>query len=115
MPTTVNHLLIKYVQKICGIYGTKLDEVILYGSYARGDFTDSSDIDIMILLNLDEMEIKKYRHQLSECTFDFNLDYNLDIKPLAKSRELFERWENTYPFYHNVKQEGVSLYHAAWY
>lgn len=28
--------------------------VILYGSYARGDYTSDSDVDIMILVNLSE-------------------------------------------------------------
>lgn len=30
------------------------------------DYDEFSDVDIMILLNLDEMELKRYRHQLSE-------------------------------------------------
>lgn len=33
------------------LYGKRLNKIILYGSYARGDYTDESDIDIMIVLN----------------------------------------------------------------
>ncbi|MCJ7577476.1 MAG: nucleotidyltransferase domain-containing protein, partial [candidate division Zixibacteria bacterium] len=33
------------------IYGERLKEVILYGSYARGDATEDSDIDIIVLLD----------------------------------------------------------------
>ena len=44
---------------------------MLYGSYARGDYTSESDVDIMILLDLSDMEIKNYRHQRSDMTFDF--------------------------------------------
>ena len=57
----------------------------MYGSYARGDYRDDSDIDIMILLDLSDMDIKQYRHELSGETFDFNMDHDLDIKPIAKS------------------------------
>ena len=71
---------------------------------------ENSDIDIMILLDLDEMLIKNYRHELSGITYDFNMDYDIDIKPIAKSREHFEKWEETYPFYKNVKSEGVKLF-----
>ena len=44
---------------------------------------------IMILLNLDEMELKKYRHQLSKITIDFNMKHDIDIKPIAKARNYF--------------------------
>ncbi|MDO4556395.1 MAG: nucleotidyltransferase domain-containing protein [Lachnospiraceae bacterium] len=90
-----------------------MNAVILYGSYARGDYSTSSDVDIMILLNLSETEIKKYRHQLSEITFDFNMDYDMDIKPIAKSNEQFMKWLESYPFYQNIQKEGVILYRAA--
>ena len=67
----------------------------------------------MILLNLDEMELKRYRHQLSEITFDFNMEHDVDIKPIAKSKELFLKWQESYSFYKNVSREGVTLYRAA--
>ena len=113
MSLTVQMILSKYVSELEKIYGAYLKSVILYGSYARGDFSEESDIDIMILLDLDDMLIKKYRHELSRITYDFNMDYNIDIKPIAKSQEHFEKWEDTYPFYKNVKNEGVKLFGAA--
>ena len=58
-------------------------KVILYGSYARGDYQDDSDIDIMILL---------------------------DIKPIAKSEEHFYHWVAAYSFYSNIDSEGIRLY-----
>ncbi|MBR5597866.1 MAG: nucleotidyltransferase domain-containing protein [Lachnospiraceae bacterium] len=109
MSTAVQIILSKYVNELEKIYGTYLKEVILYGSYARGDFSEDSDIDIMILLDLDDMLIKKYRHELSGTTYDFNMDYNIDIKPIAKSKKHFEQWVNVYPFYKNIKRDGVLL------
>lgn len=88
-------------------------QIILYGSYARGDFHPDSDIDIMILLDLSDIDIKKYRYQLSDMTFDFNMDYDVDIKPIAKSEEHYRKWVDNYPFYFNVNREGVRLYVAA--
>lgn len=63
-------------------------EIILYGSYARGDFHPDSDIDIMILLDLSDIDIKEYRHQLSDMTFDFNMDYDVDISQSLKVKNI---------------------------
>ncbi len=113
MSITMKKILLQYTELLRFIYGNHLNAVILYGSYARGDYDKFSDVDIMILLNLDEMELKRYRHQLSEITFDFNMEHDVDIKPIAKSKELFLKWQESYPFYKNVSREGVTLYRAA--
>ena len=52
MPETVQGLIEQYVSEIKKIYGTHLRQIILYGSYARGDYGPDSDIDIMILLDI---------------------------------------------------------------
>lgn len=113
MLQTVQNLIEQYVSEIKKIYGSHLRQVILYGSYARGDYKADSDVDIMILLDITDLEIKNYRHQLSEMTYGFNMDYDLDIKPIAKSEELFNRWIQNYPFYANINKEGVKLYGVA--
>ncbi|MCD8048903.1 MAG: nucleotidyltransferase domain-containing protein [Clostridia bacterium] len=113
MPQTIQNIIEKYVSEMQKIYGEHLRKVILYGSYARGDFKEDSDIDIMILLALSDLEIKNYRHQLSEITYDFNDYYGTDIKPIAKSEEHFMKWVENYPFYANINKEGVALYGAA--
>jgi predicted nucleotidyltransferase len=106
-------LLNQYIEELSNIYGSHLKAVILYGSYARGDFHENSDIDLMILLDLTDMEIKNYRHELSGMTYDFNWDHELDIKPIAKSREHYMKWIKNYAFYANVDREGVKLFEAA--
>ena len=113
MPVTIEQLLNQSVGLLRQIYGNHLKTVILYGSYARGDYKEDSDIDIMILLDMEDMDIKRFRHDLSGITFDFNLDHDLDIKPIAKSKEHFEKWTGVYPFYTNVEREGVKLFEAA--
>ena len=113
MPITTRNLLDQYTEILQKIYRKHLKTVNLYGSYARGDYRDDSDIDIMILLDLSDMDIKQYRHELSGETFDFNMDHDLDIKPIAKSQQNFQNWVDAYPFYANVEKEGVKLFEAA--
>ena len=51
MSDQLKGILEKYVKDIHQLYGNDLKTVILYGSYARGDFGPDSDIDIMILVD----------------------------------------------------------------
>ena len=106
-------ILEKLIKIYKSVYEENIQRIILYGSYARGDYKADSDIDIMILLDLSDMDIKQYRHELSGETYDFNMDYDLDIKPIAKSQQHFQKWVDVYPFYANVKKEGVKLFDAA--
>lgn len=58
------------------------------------------------------MDIKEYRRRLSDMTFDFNMDNDLDIKPIAKNEDHFQKWVKNYPFYASVNRDGVVLYAA---
>jgi predicted nucleotidyltransferase len=60
MPQTMQSLIEQYIVEIKKIYGTHLRKVILYGSYARGDFRPDSDIEIMILLNMSDVDLRAY-------------------------------------------------------
>lgn len=112
MPQIIQNLLQQYVKEIKKLYGSCLRQVILYGSYARGDFRDDSDIDIMILLDITDFEAKVFFNRLMDITFDFNIEYDLDIKPIVKNEKHFRKWVTNYPFYANINREGVNLYGA---
>lgn len=113
MPQTMQSLIELYITEIKKIYGMHLRKVILFGSYARGDSRPDSDVDIMILLDMSNADLKAYSQQLSYMTYDFNLDNNLDIKPVVQSEDHFKKWVVHYPFYANINKEGVVLYGTA--
>lgn len=110
MPQSIHDILKKYVEDVKKLYGNHLKMVILYGSYARGDFRPDSDIDIMILVGLDEQGIKREGRRLSNITSEYDFDYGLNIMPIVKNIDHFNKWLRAYPFYYNVKKEGVELY-----
>ena len=112
MSQILTEVLKKYVNDVHEIYGDKLKTIILYGSYARGDFRPDSDIDIMILVDLSDDEIRRKGHMLSDVTFNYNFNNNLEIMPIVKNWDHFNRWLRAYPFYNNVRNEGVELYAA---
>lgn len=113
MPMNIQSLLSGYLAEIQQIYKSHLKSVILYGSYARGDYTVDSDIDIMILVVLQDEGMDQYSDALAEVGFEYNVAYGIWIMPVVKNREHFKHWVRAYPFYGNVQREGVMLYNAA--
>lgn len=112
MSQSIQSVLSDYIEAVKIIYGLHLKKVILYGSYARGDEHEDSDIDIMILLDIPDVDIKEYRHRLTDVTFDYNMDNDLEIMPIVKNVDHFNKWVQNYPFYANIDKEGVTLYAA---
>ena len=106
----VNVILANYIELIKQIYGSNLDKIILFGSYARGDNKRGSDIDIMILVNISDIEAKEFQKKLFGKTYDFNMNNNVEINPITHSKELFDKWVDNYPFFNNIEKEGVVLY-----
>lgn len=113
MPLEIHALLTQYLLEVQKIYSTHLKSVILYGSYARGDFTSDSDVDIMLLVDLSPEEMNAYSDALSELGYEYNVNYDIWMMPVVKNLQHFEQWVAAYPFYTNVQKEGVVLYEAA--
>lgn len=87
--------------------GSKLTKVIVYGSYARGDYNSSSDVDVMILVKMSDNEIKKIENQVYDLAFDIEMDAGVDISPIIKNEEQYEYWLDTLPFYKNIHEKGM--------
>lgn len=113
MPQGTQDVIRQYVSAIQNIYGNHLKQIILYGSYARGNFHKDSDIDIMVLVDLSNIQIESYSDKLSELGFEYNIKHDIWFMPIVKNIEHFQQWCPIYPFYSNVAKEGISLYGTA--
>lgn len=85
----------------------QLTDAILFGSYARHEADDESDIDVMLLFNLPREELVSYRRLLAQITGDLLLDYGVVVSPIMESKEFFERNRTSYPFFCNIDKEGI--------
>ena len=91
------------------MFGNRMKKIILYGSYARGDFNKSSDIDIMILTDLTDEEIIEYGEKIWDFAYDIQLENDVLLSVLIKNIDTFNYWLEAMPFYMNVAKEGVVL------
>ena len=79
----------------------------MYGSYARGDYDEESDMDIMIMVDMSREELQKYRTVFSKFFSDINLENEVFLTSKLQSQSYFNEWQNAMPFYQNVIKEGV--------
>lgn len=71
---------------ICGDFTeSTLKPSYCMGLMREGDFRPDSDIDIMILVDLSDEEIKDKGQSFSDLTFDYNYENGLEIMPIAKN------------------------------
>ena len=89
------------------LFGDKFRNVILYGSYALGDYDEESDIDILIMVDIEREELRKYRNQICNFVADLNLENDVFIVETLQSVSFFNKWKGAMPFYQNVLKEGV--------
>lgn len=102
-------ILLEFSQIVKKNSWRNLKKIIVYGSYARGDYRENSDIDIMILTSLSNMEIEKIENKIFDVAFEFEMEYGIVINPVLENEEHFNYWLGALPFYDNVKKEGVEI------
>lgn len=109
MPDRISNIVYLFSTQLKKILGNRLSKVILYGSYARGDYHENSDIDIMVLVKMSGSEIKQIENEIYDLAFEIELETGINISPVIKDEENYIYWVDTLPFYRNVKNEGVVI------
>ena len=89
------------------IYGDDLVKMILYGSYARGDYRDDSDIDIMLIVKCGDATIAERRDALVSVMGDLCLDYEIYPSIKVNNADYFDRWKNSMPLFKSIEKDGV--------
>ncbi len=106
----LKELLYELETELKKIFGGKLKKVIMYGSYARGGSDEGSDLDIMVLVDMDEEEIKRNRDRVLDLTVDLTTRYGIVLSIIENNHDYFYDWVEVLPFFANVEKEGVSIY-----
>jgi predicted nucleotidyltransferase len=97
-------------QNLDVILKDKLKKIILYGSYARGDYDEESDIDFLVLTDLKNDEISYYRNKITDLTVELSLKYGKLASIVLKNENQFREYFAILPFYSNVVNDGKVIY-----
>ena len=104
MPADVKKLLAELKEGLKKLYGERLTRLYLYGSYARGDQQEGSDLDVLVVLNNFERAPAELE-RTSDLFCDLSLEYEITVS-LMFMRE--KDWLTAdKPLLRNVRVEGV--------
>ena len=93
-------------QALIDLYGVRFNQLVLYGSYARGAATAASDVDLMVVLN-DDVNPATEIERLNSTVSDICLRHDLLISTFPVSLVWFEQQRN--PLFLNIHREGITL------
>lgn len=106
MSARTKRLLKKLKQELVRLYGEQLNAIYLYGSFARGDNVEGSDLDVAVVLKDFQRRAAEIR-RTSELIGDLSLDFEITVSPLFL-RET-EWTNNKFSLLRNIKAEGVAV------
>lgn len=89
------------------LYGSRLAKLILYGSYARGDEHEGSDIDFLVVLKDDNIKTGAELRYMNSALFDLELHFNTTISVHPTTLGRYN--SSDYLFYQNVRREGIEV------
>jgi predicted nucleotidyltransferase len=90
-------------------FGTTLKMVLLYGSCAREDYDDESDIDLLVLLDITPDELPDARRKMRPIADKLDMKYDVVISAVFQSYDIFNEYKEASGFYKNVEKEGMII------
>jgi len=100
----LQNILTEVKDTLTKLYKDNLVEIMLYGSYARNDFNENSDIDLLVVLNKLDSAGKEIDN-IVDAIYDINLKYNTLISIVPISNDDYRSINS--PLLLNVRKEGV--------
>ena len=107
MPGRINDVLNEFEKELRELLGTVLVKVILFGSYARGDYNKESDIDVMVLINVPSEQVSHYADRVYDIAYDIEQIYDIELNPCIQSADIYDYWKCVHPFFMTIEREGV--------
>lgn len=99
-------MLSKIREEIRALYGDRLQGVVLYGSTARGEDREDSDIDILVLL-APPLDYARELGRLVRALYPLSFEVGREISP--KPALLSDLEEAEFPLYREVNREGILI------
>jgi predicted nucleotidyltransferase len=100
-----------YVRRLTTEYANEVISIILYGSQARGDAEDESDIDLFIVVQHNTPQLDE---ALARLAWEVQYKHGVVISDIVRSVDQYKVMRNNrFPYYQSIEREGVVLWTSA--
>ena len=91
------------------VYGSDIQGIYLYGSYARGDYDESSDLDFVALVKGERRNLQRKLDEVWNDTVKMDLEYDVVTSPTVIPVDEFQKYRDELPYYRNIFTEGKRI------
>ncbi len=85
----IQPIIAEFTEQAKAHYGDRLAKIILFGSYARGEAHDESDVDLLVVLNDEEVKTNKEQDAIGYSVWKLFLKYSIDLSVFPTSLNRF--------------------------
>ncbi|MBI3361211.1 MAG: nucleotidyltransferase domain-containing protein [Chloroflexi bacterium] len=100
--------LAEYLDRLRARFADRVLKVILYGSRARGEGDDESDLDVLVVVDEGDW---KFHDEVAFESCDPSINHSVAMSPLVWNEAFYEeqrRWELL--FFRNLQLDGIQLW-----
>jgi predicted nucleotidyltransferase len=105
LPPNLAQVVAQLREGLNKLYGDRFRDLLLYGSYARGDFREGSDVDLLLLLD-GQVDTVEEIHRIQPIKWPLALANDAVLTVIPVSFESYRRAETF--FLRSVQKEAVS-------
>lgn len=91
------------------VYGDKIEGIYLFGSYARGDASSESDVDIVAIVHGERLNLQQLLCMVWDASAEIGIENDVVVSPGVIPFDEFERFKGIHPYYINIAKEGIRV------
>jgi len=107
LPERISGAVESLISDLKAIFGEELKKVILYGSYSRGDYTEESDVDIIVLIS--SPAVKKFNELLADLSAKHLIKSDVLFSIIVSNVQFYNKWKSTMDLFINIESEGIAV------
>ena len=93
-------------ERLNSVYGNRIKRVMVYGSFAKGEADEESDVDIAVVV-ADKLSPNKVEKNLDELLFQILMEKSELVTVFVIPESKFDTYKS--PLILNIKEEGIPI------
>jgi predicted nucleotidyltransferase len=99
------------VERLYQRYGDALLRIVLFGSKARGDFDEESDLDLLIVVRMSNGRYRQHWHEIVDLVWEVEFEYGIVTSLIIKDEPTYATMlRHGLLLHREIEQDGIILW-----